>query len=163
MTTFFTIEGKAARKLLNKKPFSHTYDSVAGERNDYLTVTAILADGQKVTLRDCGRAEFADNTIPCREWDCPTIREQIAELGDVSGLEIDAQSYCSWEEQYDIPIEQGDFDEGLPALLNGQSYRAYCPIRPINWSKIRRRLEDRLRKDEQAMRQCAALLGIKLW
>lgn len=32
---------------------------------------------------------------------------------------------------------------------------------PIDWARVRRRIEDRLRKDIQAVRACAKLLNIK--
>jgi len=36
-----------------------------------------------------------------------------------------------------------------------------CQI-SVDWQKVRRRLEDRLRKDPEAVRQCAALLNVSL-
>ena len=36
-----------------------------------------------------------------------------------------------------------------------------CQI-PVDWQKVRRRLEDRLRKDETAVQECAATLNINL-
>jgi hypothetical protein len=36
-----------------------------------------------------------------------------------------------------------------------------CQI-PVDWQKVRRRLEDRLRKDEAAVQQCAAFLNVNL-
>ena len=157
------IEGKAKSELLSSKPYSDTYDSVAGGRDDYMKVTAILDDGNQEELKDCGRAEYAANDVQNQEWDCPTIAQQIAKLGNVKGLIVEAQEYCSWEASYEDDITQEEFADGLPIIDNGQGYKAYCPIEPIDWTKVRRRLEDRLRKDPEALRTCVAALNLKLW
>ena len=36
-----------------------------------------------------------------------------------------------------------------------------CQI-PVDWQKVRRRIEDRLRKDEAAVKECAAILNVNL-
>ena len=156
------IEGKAKAELLRSKPYSYNYDSVAGGKDNYMKVTAILEDGSSEVLEDCGSAEYADRT-PNQEWDCPTIKQQIAVLGNVKGLEVEVQEYCSWEDQDCEDICQEDFGDGLPCLENGQGYLAYCPIKPIDWAKVRRRLEDRLRKDETSLRTAVAALNIQLY
>ena len=159
------IEGKAKKELLNSKPYSDSYDSTAGGRDNYMKVTALLEDGTQEVLEDCGRAEYAAGDIQNQEWDCPTVAQQIATMGNVKGLLVEAQEYCSWEDSWSDEITQEDFDgdDGLPCLANGQGYQAYCPIEPIDWTKVRRRLEDRLRKDPEALRVCVAALNLKLW
>ena len=159
----FLIEGKAKQELLKSKPYHYTYDSIAGEKDDYLKVTAILEDNSKKRLDDSGMAEYADNT-PNQQWDCLTVKQQIAVLGNVKGLQVEVQEYKSWEDQENYEdISQKEFKEGLPYLGNGQSYLAYCPIKSIDWAKVRRRLEDRLRKDEKSLRTAVAALNIQLY
>ena len=157
------IEGKAKRELLKSKPYHYTYDSVAGGKDDYLKVIAILKDNSRKVLENCGSAEYADST-PDQRWNCTTVRQHIATLGNVKGLQVESQEYHSWEDQeYYEDISQEEFKEGLPSLGNGQEYLAYCPIEPIDWAKVRRRLEDRLRKDPQSLRTAVAALNIQLY
>jgi len=80
------ITGKAKKELLANKPYSYSYDSTAGSRDDYMKVTAILADGSEVELSDCGAEEYAANDISNQRWDCPTVAQQIAKLDEVKGL-----------------------------------------------------------------------------
>ncbi len=157
------IEGKAKSELLKSKPYSYTYDSVAGGRDDYMKVTAILEDDSQEILADSGAAEYAAGDIQNQTWDCLTVAQQVAQLGRVKGLLVEVQEYCSWEDSCDYEITQEDLKDGLPVLENGQGYYAYCPIKSIDWNKARRRLEDRLRKDPEALRTCVSVLDLKLW
>lgn len=159
----YVLGSKAIEKLVETKPFSYLYDSVAGGEDDYLKVTAVMNDGSKEVLKDCGYSKYAANHIPNQEWDCPTIREQIAELGQVTGLILERKMFCSWEDWDDQELSEDDFQEDIPEVGNGVSFKAYAPIAPINWDKVKERLLEILAKDEKAVQQCTALLGIDLW
>lgn len=157
------IDGKAKEELLNTKPYRYTYDSVAGGKDNHLSITAVCKDGSKVQLKVCGISEYADNSIVNQHFDCETVARQIAELGQVKGLLIDAEKYSSFENTYDFPIRQNEFDKGLPNIGNGQSYSAYCPLEPINWEQVGERLKKRLSEDPKSLRIAAAVLDIQLY
>jgi len=43
--------------------------------------------------------------------------------------------------------------KGIPRVSNGEEVEFYVPLLPIDWKVVRRRLEDRLRRDEEFLKK----------
>jgi hypothetical protein len=127
--------------VMNFTPFIDTWDSVAGSSERSLSVTAILADNTYLPLRQSIDCRYADYRTDYKE-SAPTIGEQIVHL-NVKGLEFVL-----------VEDDQNGFEE----------WREYLPLEQIDWAKVRRRIEDALRKtgDPKTLFQFAQKLGIKL-
>jgi hypothetical protein len=160
-----TIESKKIREeILSRVPSYNSWDSCAGGGSDEFTVTAIGESGNKYVLDSEGTQGYANQHTPNITTKASPIREQIAMLPGIIGLEVlvaEDYSYRDVDGEYDYSIE--DFKEGIPPVGNGDSLQFYIPLQPVDWETVRRRLEDRLRKDEAAMKRAAAVLDIKIY
>lgn len=140
--TFKTIEG-----VLNWTPTHYTYEYCDGGKNDEEVVIAVLENGNTVSLERESEHSHASNHHPTTKNTCHAIKKQLNEINhNIVGLIAKSRYSCSWEDD-DFPEDDG----------------IYIPLQPIDWTTVRRRLEDRLRKDEVGMKKAAFLLGIKLY
>jgi len=161
-----TIESKKIREeVLSKVPGYNSWDSCAGGGSDEFTVTAIGESGNKYVLETEGTQGYANQHTPDVTTRASTVREQITTLPEsIIGLEVlvaEDYSYRDIDGECDYSIE--DFKEGIPSVGNGDSLQFYIPLQPVDWETVRRRLEDRLRKDKAAMKKAAAVLDIKIY
>lgn len=150
------------------KTFSYRYDSAAGGEESYLMAFAIRKSGEVIEMDYADSFESPASDVQSYEEDeesVPSIAEQVAMLGDVVGVIIISESDCSWQDQEDwcLSFHNEEGEPELPDLGNGMGYVAYCPVKPIDWVKVRRRLEDAIRKDGKLMRKLAAVAGIRIW
>jgi hypothetical protein len=154
---------KVRKEVMGITPYHYNYDCVAGNRVYSILVTAVM-DGSKVELDPIEEFEYANNHTPNTFHDSTKVAQQLAELdGEVKGLIVNGESHSDFDdsEEY-IYSDASEFENGLPDLFEGSEYEIYIPIVPIDWTKVRRRLEDLLRKDQKAVKKCAALLDINL-
>jgi len=166
---FDHVFGPDALEYIGKnRLFHYEYDSAAGGEEDYRLAYAIKESGEVELL------DYADSFVsPAQDVQSyeeepesvPSIAEQVATLGDVVGVIIIASEDCSWQdyEDWEMVFEDEDGNPCLPDIGNGMGYTVYVPVRPIDWVKVRRRLEDAIRKDERLMRRLASQAGIRIW
>ena len=130
--------------ILKATPGTYYWEGVGGSTEDGISAVAVLKDGNKKALDESNEYENA-NGAKTVEDPIPTIGEQISGL-DVVGLEIKAVSIHTWNDTEDF---EGEF---------------YIPLQPLDVKRIRRRVEDALRKTTDATTVCnlALKLGCKL-
>ena len=159
---FIINNEKVIAEVMAMTPSSYSYDCVSGSRNEFTAVTAVMADGSKIKLDSADEAEYANEHTPTTRTTAQPVARQVAELGEVKSLIIRTGCYSDFGSDEEWEVSETDFDNGLPWIGNGQEYEIYVPLAPLNWTKVRSRLEDRLRKDTKTVRQCAGLLEIDL-
>ena len=119
---------KTMDDVMRFEPFWERYDSSqAGIKMDDTSVFAVLQGGE-IPLEQGSISSYGSNAIPDTQQDAPTIGEQLAGIEKtVLGLHFHLHYSCEWEEYRE------DIHE-------------YLPLEPIDWIKLRRRVEDALRK-----------------
>jgi hypothetical protein len=129
--------------VLRHTPHTSIWTWSGGRNEDGLFVTAHLNDGKAVDLKTEIDHGDAMNTIPDYHEDAPTIGEQIADL-DVVALSF------RW-----VNVNQNEDEE----------WEEYLPIVPPDWGKLRRRVEDALRKtsDKSVLFSFANKLNVKIY
>jgi len=136
-------------ELMSFVPSHYSYDSSAGSRSEGTWAELILSDGSKIPVRGDDEEESGYAYTPTVKTEGESIRAAIARQDrPVVAVIIHQESQCSWED--DDPEFEGPFSVAIP-------------LKPLDWGKIRRRLEDRLRKDPKAVRECVALLDIPIY
>ena len=127
-------------------PFCRDWEGVAGISRDAVHVMAVLTDDTKIRLEEAYESAHACSYDKTTVQDAPTVGEQIAGLGAVKALIFHRDAYCSYQDGGD-----DDFQEILY-------------LTPPDYKKIRRRLEDRLRKsgDDEIFR-LAVSAGVKIY
>jgi phosphoribosyl-ATP pyrophosphohydrolase len=134
--------------LMDFTPYYSSFSGQAGSREDGVIVKLLLTHGKTTSVRGNDRMEYAANHDPnWSESDPQTVGQAIAEASEeVLAIDLRSISECSWEDN------DGQFNVSV-----------VVQIVPIDWSKVRRRLEDRLRKDDAALRVAVAALDIPLY
>ena len=131
--------------FLGWKPVNQSFHGVGWERVENITIT-VIHDGGKTTQLEVGfHAQYAANHVADVLQEPPSIWEQIMKAGIDENLQGIIYSWSNDNED--------GHDEGS----------VYIPIAPIDWKKVRRRLEDLIRKNEKAMRRLAMLSGVNIW
>jgi hypothetical protein len=133
--------------LLHQIPYDEKWEGCAGYSRAALLVNAVFQDGGKKELECQSIYRHASNHDPDQVGgEPPTIGEQIASL-DVTGLEVTVISECTYRD------DDNDFRDEW-----------YVPVKPLDVKRIRRRVEDRLRKlnDPQTICNLALQLGCKI-
>jgi hypothetical protein len=131
-------------EVLRMTPFSNEWQHVDGRIvTDKLCVTAILADGNRVKLKQRTRIMYIDTDIKDQILEVEDIGMQIAELN--------AQAL----------ILETIFDN----QDNHSEVRELLILTQLDWNKIRRRVEDALRKsfDKEILFEFAQKLNCKLF
>lgn len=138
-------------QLLKMAPFEHTWDSVAGCSEDSLAVFVKTdgagLQGDSYELKQWVQTGYADPYIQDVDEPAPTIGEAIYSDTNI--------------EYYGNPIalelHRVDTDRDVDVW-------EYLPLTPPDWRKIRRRIEDALRKttDNSILFSFAQKLGVKL-
>lgn len=142
---------KNFEELLKLHPFCRTWDSVAGCSEDSLSVFVNTDNtglqGDRYELNQWIEAGYADPYTKDFEKPAPSIGKAIYSTVNV--------------EYYGNPISlelhRVDTDRDLDVW-------EYIPLTPPDWKKIRRRVEDALRKttDNATLFSFAQKLGVKL-
>ena len=136
---------KGIDDVMSFVPFCRCWEGVAGTSRDAVHVTAVLADDTEIRLEESYKQEHACSYDKTTEQDAPTIGEQIAGK-EVKALIFHRDAYCSYQDGQDE-----DFKEILYLI-------------PPDYKKIRRRLEDRLRKaGNDEIFRLAVLAGVKIY
>ena len=110
--------------VIDFTPFVKEHHWMDGTNVDAVAVVATSVYGHLFALKEAEFVSDANNHIPDRESDAPTIGEQIA------GKNVAGLTFIRTEvnQNYDRLDEE------------------YIPIVPLDWGKLRRRIEDALRK-----------------
>jgi len=142
---------KNLQELFKFTPWSDGWDSSAGSRDEGITVIFILENGEEIEAESSGEMGYGSNHIPNQKWNAPNLGEQIAKIENegqkIKALKVWGEYYCSWE-------DYGDRETNL----------YFIPLKPVDYKKIRRRIEDTLRKttNKQLLIQIAEILNVKL-
>ena len=123
-------------------PYRNSWHYCDGDFRNLFAVTAILADGSEIELEEECHQGFASNHQPDIDNPADTIGVQIANM-DVSALVFRR-----------VIFNQNEDSE----------YSEYLVIIPPDWRKLRRRVEDALRKtsDKATLFSFAQKLNIKI-
>jgi hypothetical protein len=128
--------------VLSFTPFARYWNYCDGDQVDRLRVTAITPQGN-FDLKEAVHQGYANNHTP--DWDepAPTIGEQIADKG-VTALIFTRRI-----------LDQNEDSE----------YSEYLTIQEPDWTKVRRRIEDALRKnaDNATLFYVAQKLSVKIY
>jgi len=136
------------KELMAYIPSMYSYDYCDGRKEEGTSAILIAKDGTRISVTGNDRYEYANNYTPNYDCEGTSIGEAIAlAKSEIISVEITCKYECSWEDDTD----GSQFCETVT-----------IPIRPIDWAKVRRRLEDCLRKDPEALRIVIAILGIPL-
>jgi len=135
--------------VMKLTPFNHTFEGVAGNSRDSLSVDLVLSDGTGYALDSHCEFEHACNYDPTEVREAAPIGEQVTgSFEGVVALEFHRRKFnCN-----SSPDEEDD-------------YREVLYITPPDYGKMRRRVEDCLRKlsDPQKIFRIAVELGVKLY
>jgi len=146
---------KSLQDVLSLTPFDRRWEGQAGTSQDSLSITVNFASSPQEFhyLEEEFLQEHACNHEPTTGHSAPTIGEQLTyweqEKGCVAvSLELHRIKFCSYQD------EQGNDD-----------YWEFLPLTPIDWGKLRRRIEDTLRKtqDKQVLFFVAQYLNCKIY
>lgn len=143
---------KTKDEVLKMTPFEESFSGCAGGRTHMVRVSATLEGGGVVELKSEIYAQYAANNEPDFSSDAVPVERQLAELPPVNFLRIEGYHTSSFEDEHEYTFGEGQFDDGLPNLSAGESYDIVIPVAPIDWAKVRRRIEDHLRKDPEMVR-----------
>jgi len=118
-------------------PYFRTYNWCDGQNHEGTRVFAQLRDGTERELQQAGTVSNGDNYIADTTTTADTIGGQIAGLGTpVTALIF---RYEEWGQNHEE-----------------DRWAEYLPIQPVDWPKLRRKVEDALRKSSDN----AKLFGI---
>jgi len=132
--------------VLQIAPWRRDWNGVAGSSVEELSVTAVMDDGSEVVLEQSYEREIACSYDGPYKRVAPSCAEQVANL---PGTCVALKCRYRFERTY------GNYDEEDEQWVE--------EIHPLDISKIRRRIEDRLRKADKATVISVALsLGIRL-
>ncbi len=135
-------------ELLAIAPFKHTYSWCDGQNTDRLSCTAVSDKGRRFKLIESESASYADNTETDYVGETvPSIGEQVAAIRS-QGQNI---KYLILHRFYENQNGQEDYEEFH--ILSDAA---------LDMGRIRRRLEDVLRKDDAAMLKAAVMNDIKM-
>lgn len=147
--TFETLE-----EVLNWVPQHDSYEYCDGGKNNEDVVILLLDSGREISLKRASEHSHGSNHTPTTRWDALPIKAQIEELerkdqgvkDNIVAIVARNDYSCTWED--DECLE----DDGI-----------FIPFNPIDWTKVQRRVEDRIRKDKVAMKKTAFSLNVKLY
>ena len=119
------------KTVMGLTPYRDSYSYSGGDRVSELYVTAITREGIKLPLEQETDDKSGDQFVPDHTETAPTIGEQLAAMTDrdIVGIELTRKEYCDWEDN-----------------AQWKNFTEYFPVEQPDWKKLRRRLEDRLRK-----------------
>lgn len=136
---------KGIDDVMSFVPFCRYWEGVAGTSRDAVYVTAILADDSEIRLKEAYESAHACSYEKTTTQAAPSIGEQIAKM-TVKALIFHRDAYISYQ-------DGGDDDYAEILYLVAPDYK-----------KIRRRLEDRLRKaGNDEIFRLAVLAGVKIY
>ena len=136
---------KGIDDVMSFTPFCREWEGQAGHSSDALHVTAVLADDTEVRLNEAYESAHACSYDKTTTTDATTIGEQVAGL-DIKALIFHRDAYVSYQ-------DGGDED-----------YKEILYLKPPDFKKIRRRVEDHLRKsNDPEIFRLAVLAGVKIY
>ena len=124
-------------------PYFRTHSWCDGQNHEGTRVFARLHDGYEKELQQAGTVSNGDNYVADINTTADTIGGQIAGL-DVTALIF---IYEEWGQNH-----------------GEDRWEEYLPIQPVDWTKLRRKVEDALRKsnDKAALFGIAQTLSVKI-
>jgi len=141
-------EFRSLKDLMNWIPSHYSYEYCDGGKDEGSSATLILEDGKTFQVMGDDTWEDGANAIPDESREGETIGQAITRCGrTVKAVRVKYEYDCSWEDHGQ------DGDEDAEVII---------PLAPIDWGKVRRRVEDRLRKDPDAVRMIVAALNISI-
>jgi hypothetical protein len=139
---------RSLKDLMEWKPSHYSYEYCDGGRDEGSSASLILDDGNTFQVLGDDTWEHASNHLPGESREGETIGQAIARcVRTVKAVRVGYEYSCSWEDHGQ------DGDEDAEVII---------PLAPIDWGKVRRRLEDRLRKDHEAMVLAVSVLNIPI-
>jgi len=134
-------EFKGIDDVLSFVPFCRTWDWSGGHLEDRISVTAVLADGNHVNLKE-----------EIDAGDAAAYSMQITEPAETVGVQIAGFNVQS------LIFERRDLTQD-----HDDQWEEYLPVTPLDWGKIRRKIEDALRKttDNETLFGISQILGVK--
>ncbi len=159
---------KATETILNSIPYTDSYEYCEGGSLDRFSVFAICKDGTEIPLDEEISDRCASRHTPDRYSNAETVAVQLAELKktghEVYALKIEREYRCSWENTEEgFSIHPEEWERGyIPFSPNhGGVYEFIVPLNiKVDTKKLRRRIEDRLRKDTKAVFLAANAIGL---
>ena len=134
---------KGMNDVMSFVPSFRTHSWCDGQNHEGTRVFARLRDGTEKELQQAGVVSNGDNYIADTNTAADTIGGQIAGLGTVTALVF---LYEEWGQ-------------------NGEDrWAEYLPIQPVDWPKLRRKVEDALRKssDKAVLFRAGRSLNVKI-
>lgn len=130
-------------EVLRFVPKRDEYHYCDGDHHNDCLVTAVLSDGSQKELDTALHIGDGSNYVKDTVKDAPCIGEQIANL-DVNAL------------IFHRIVDNQNFDE---------DYEEYLPVENPDWKKVRRRVEDALRKtsNKEVLFSFAQKLNVKIF
>ena len=133
---------KGIDDVMSFVPFFRTHNWCDGQNHEGTRVIVRLRDGSEKELQQAGTVSDGNNHIADIDTTADTIGVQIAGLDATALVFI----YEEWGQ-------------------NGEDgWEEYLPIQPVDWTKLRRKVEDALRKssDKAALFGIAQTLSVKI-
>ena len=129
--------------VMSFTPYFRTHNWCGGQNHEGTRVIARLRDGYEKELKQAGVTSNGDNYIADISTTADTIGVQIAGL-DVTALIF---RYEEWGQNHEE-----------------DRWAEYLPIQPVDWPKLRRKVEDALRKssDNAKLLRIAQGLSVKI-
>ena len=136
---------KGMNDIMSYIPSFRTHNWCGGQNHEGTRVFAQLRDGTKKELKQAGVTSNGDNYIA----DISTTADTIG--GQIAGFDTPVTALIFIHEEWGQNREDRRWAE-------------YLPIRPVNWPKLRRKVEDALRKssDKAKLFGIAQSLSIKI-
>lgn len=126
-------------------PYCDGWEGQAGRSQKAVHVDAVLADDTIIGLEESYRMEHACSYDKTEESFAPTVGEQISGL-NVKALIFHTENFSSYQDGYD------------------EEFSEILYITPPDYKKIRRRVEEHLRKSGDAeIFRLAVLAGVKIY
>jgi hypothetical protein len=148
-----TTSLKTIEELLAATPRCNSWEGCAGESLDQWEVTAILENGDEVVLAEKWESAHASNNDPTTSGGALTIGEQIT--GILTGRILRTVALRLHLIQY-VTYRGNEEDVDITEVI---------PFVEPDWGKIRRRIEDALRKttNNAILYRIALELGVKIY
>ena len=130
--------------VMSFTPFFRTYNWCDGQNHEGTRVFARLRGGYEKELKQAGVTSNGDNYIA----DISTTADTIG--GQIAGLDTPVTALVFRYEEWGQNGEDG--------------WEEYLPIQPVNWPKLRRKVEDALRKssDKAVLFRVGQSLNVKI-
>ena len=134
---------KGIDDVMSFVPFFRTHNWCDGQNHEGTRVIARLRDESEKELQQAGTVSNGDNYIADINTTADTIGVQIAGFDTVTALVF---IYEEWGQK------------------GKDEWKEYLPIQPVDWTKLRRKVEDALRKssDNAKLLRIAQSLSVKI-